>query len=103
MSDDLIDLDNRRSAKDQMAAAVRRDALKDSRDIQASLRKTQEDLEERILGNAAATWHEAAIRARYLIRCYGETAEGQDERCQTLIRRALADLENLIEAEAKNV
>ena len=101
MSDDLIDLDNRRSVEDQMATVIRRDALQNSVDRQESLQKSQRDLEERILNDAATTWREAAIRARYLISCYSYTADGKDERCQALVQRTLADLERLIEDDAK--
>ena len=64
-----------------------------------ALRRRQEELEVQLLAEPAANWREAAIKAQYLIRRYGETAEGQDTRRQKPINRALGDLARLIDEE----
>lgn len=99
MSDDLINLDNRRSVEDLVQTASRRDALKIKKVFQDSLRESKEELEAKILTQSATTWREAAIRAQYIIECYAETPDGRDGRRQMLIRQTLVDLERLIEDE----
>ena len=99
MSDDLINLDNRRSVEDLAQTAFRRDALKIKKVFQDSLRHNNEEIEAKILTQAATSWKEAAIRAQYIIECYAETPDGRDGRRQMLIRQTLVDLERLIEDE----
>lgn len=101
MTDDPVDLDARRSAESKIATDVRRHSLKDFEADQRALRMRQEELEAQLLAEPASNWHEAAIKAQYLIRRYSETAEAQDARRQRLIERALGDLARLIEEEGK--
>lgn len=99
MTDDPVDLDARRSAESKIATEIRRHALRDFEADQAALRLRQEELEVQLLAEPASNWHEAAIKAQYLIRRYSETAEAQDARRQDLIERALGDIARLIEEE----
>ncbi len=99
MTDDPVDLDTRRSSEGRMAADIRRHSLKDFEADQRALRLRQEELEIQLLAEPAANWHEAALKAQYLIRRYSETAEARDARRQDLIERALGDLARLIEED----
>lgn len=99
MTDDPVDLDARRSAEGQIATEIRRHALRDFEADQAALRLRQEELEAQLLAEPASNWHEAAIKAQYLIRRYSETTEARDARRQDLIERALGDIARLIEEE----
>ncbi len=99
MTDDPVDLDARRTTESKIAADIRRHSLKDFEADQAALRRRQEELEAQLLADPAANWHEAAVKAQYLIRRYAETSEAGDARRQKLIQRALGDLARLIDAE----
>lgn len=101
MTDEPVNLDARRTTEGQMATDFRRHSLKEFEADQGALRRRQEELEAQLLAEPAVTWHEAAIKAQYLIRRYSETAESQDARKQKLIQRALGDLARLIEDEPK--
>ena len=46
----------------------------------------------------AVDWHEAAEKARYLLKLFGASMAGQDPRRQTLIEAVLADFERLSDA-----
>lgn len=100
MNDDPVDLDSRRSSEGKVATAIRRHSLKDFEADQESLRLRQAELEAQLMAEPAGSWHEAAIKAQYLIRRYAETLEAQDARRQKLIQRALGDLARLTEEEA---
>lgn len=99
MTDDPVDLDTRRSAEGRIAADIRRHSLKDFEADQRALRLRQEELEVQLLAQPAANWHEAALKAQYLIRRYSETAEASDARRQELIEHTLGDLARLIEED----
>ena len=99
MDDDPIELDNRRSTESRMATEIRRHALRDFEADQSALRTRQAELEVQLLAEPASNWREAAIKAQYLIRRYGETTEAQDARRQKLVNRALGDLARLIDEE----
>ncbi|UWQ56014.1 hypothetical protein [Leisingera caerulea] len=99
MTEEPVDLDARRSAESQIATDIRRHALKDFEADQRKLRLRQEELEVQLLAEPASNWHEAAIKAQYLIRRYSETGDARDARRQRLIERALGDLARLIEEE----
>jgi len=99
MTEEPVDLDARRSAESQIAIDIRRHALKAFEAEQRKLRLRQEKLEVQLLAEPASNWHEAAIKAQYLIRRYSETADARDVRRQRLIERTLGDLARLIEEE----
>lgn len=97
MDDEPVDLDSRRSSVNRMAINIRRHALRDFELDQLALRKRQEELEVQLLAEPAANLREAAIRAQYLIRRYGVTAERQGSRRKKLVNRALGDLARLLD------
>lgn len=99
MTQEPVDLDEWRSAESQIAIGIRRHALKAFEADQKKLRLREEKLEVQLLAEPAATWHEATIKAQYLIRRYSETVEAQNARRKRLIERALGDLARLREEE----
>ena len=52
------------------------------------------------LVSSAATWEEAAVKARYLLNLYAETLAAGDTRTRTLIGAVLRDLEHLANEKA---
>jgi hypothetical protein len=60
-----------------------------------ALRLRQDELESHLLAAPAANWDEAAEKARYLVKLFGNSPAGQDPRRQTLIEAVLADFERL--------
>lgn len=101
MSDDPIPLDGHRTPEGKMATELRRHSLKDVEAGRDAFRRRREELETQLLAEPARTWPEAAAKAQYLIRCYAESAEAQDERRRKLIERALGDLARLTEREGR--
>ncbi|TMV83750.1 hypothetical protein FGG78_22385 [Thioclava sp. BHET1] len=82
MTDAPVDLDTRRSAEGRIAADIRRHSLKDFDADQKALRLRQEELELQLLAQPAANWHDAALKAQYLIRLYADTTEARVGRRQ---------------------
>jgi hypothetical protein len=52
-------------------------------------------LESHLIAAPASNWHEAAEKARYLLKLFGASLAGDDPRRQTLIEAVLADFERL--------
>lgn len=93
-NDEPIDLDGRRGMAAQKSTEIRR-RLQEVQADQAALRHRQEEFERFLLAAPAATWPEAAAKARYLIQLFAATADGRDPRRQKLIESALDDLARL--------
>jgi len=102
MIDELIFLDAWRSVESMIEIDFRRQSLEKSQADQKEHRRKKQELETRLLAGPASNWHQAAIKAKYLICRYAESAFAQDDSQQILIRRALGDIDRLIEAEAAN-
>ncbi|MGE5146295.1 MAG: hypothetical protein ACM3N5_06070 [Candidatus Eiseniibacteriota bacterium] len=94
--DDPVDLDGRRGMAAQKSTEIRR-RLREVQADQAALRHRQEELEHFMLAAPAATWPEAAAKAKYIIQLFAATADGQDPRRKKLIESALDDLARLAE------
>lgn len=99
MTDDPVELDERRGMAAQKATEVRRQQLKDFQTDQAALRRRQEELEKHLLAAPAETWPEAAAKAQYLIQLFADTQEAQDPRRKELIAHALEELARLCDRE----
>jgi hypothetical protein len=98
MTDEPVNLDERRGMAAQRDTEIRRD-LHEVQADQAALRGRQEELEN-FLDAApapAATRTEAVACARYLLQLFATTSEAQDPRRQRLIARALDDLARFAE------
>jgi hypothetical protein len=98
MTDHTIRLDRHRGMAAQKATEVRR-LLAEVEADQKALRVRQEELEAQLIAAPAATWSEAAAKARYLLRVFAATPVAQDPRRQTLIASVLDDFARLAEAD----
>jgi hypothetical protein len=92
-------LDERRGMAAQKATEIRRHLAEIEAD-QAALRRRQEELERFLLASPAASWAEAAEKARYLLTLLAETSLGSDPRRRRLIADVLEDFERLEVAAA---
>jgi hypothetical protein len=94
MSDDPISLDSHRGMAAQKATDIRR-RLSEVKADQTALQQRQNELEQFLLSAPAATWQEAAEKARYLIGLFAATLSAQDRRHQELITSVLEDFDRL--------
>lgn len=94
MTDRTIDLDQHRGMSAQKATELRR-ILADVDDAEKALRLRQESLEKQLIAEPAATWPEAAEKARYLINLFAGTSAADDPRRKILIANVLADFDRL--------
>ena len=94
MGSDPVVLDERRGMTAQKATEIRR--LRSEVEAQrAALRRRQAELEEHFLAGPAATWEEAAEKARYLIMLLADMPEGRDPRRRKIIAGVLDDFTRL--------
>ena len=94
MEDDPVELDERRGMMAQRATEMRR-LRADVEAQRAALRRRQAELEEHFLAGPAATWEEAAEKARYLIMLLADMPEGRDPRRREIIAGVLDDFTRL--------
>jgi hypothetical protein len=94
MTDKTIDLDQHRGMAAQKATDTRR-MLADVEANEAALRLRQDELESHLIAAPAASWQEAAEKARYLLNLFAATLTSQDPRRQKLIAAVLADFKRL--------
>jgi hypothetical protein len=94
MTDKPVDLDERRGMAAQKATNFRRLLAKVVANERA-LRLRQDELESHLIAAPAATWEEAAEKARYLLTLFAATLSAEDPRRQKLIAAVLADFERL--------
>ena len=102
MTDNPVDLDERRDAAALKAIEIRRQRLMEFQDDQAALRCRQEELEKLLLAAPAETWPEAAAKAEYLIQLFADTPEAQDPRRKELIAHALDDIARLCNCDKEH-
>ena len=100
MTDRPIELDQHRGMAAQKATEIRR-LLAEVEDNEKALRQRQEELEAQLLAIPAASWSEAAGKARYLLGIFASTSIAQDPRRQKLIANVLEDFERLSRAEGE--
>jgi hypothetical protein len=94
MTEKTIDLDQRRGMAAQKATGLRR-LLADVEANEKQLRLRQDELEEHLMAAPAASWQEAAEKARYLLNLFAATLVSQDPRKQRLIAAVIADFKRL--------
>ena len=87
-------LDRHRGMAAQQATDFRR-LLAEVEENEAALRRRQKNLEDRLASAPAATWTEAAERARYLLKLFLDTTQGRDPRRQRLVASLLEDFARL--------
>lgn len=102
MTDEPVELDERRGMAAQKATEIRRERLSTFQEDQATLRRHQEELEKHLLAAPAKTWPEAAVKAEYLIQLFADTLEAQDPRRKALIAHVMEDLARLNEQEIES-
>lgn len=81
-----------------MAAQVATDARRHLSEVEAdqeALRQAQAELESFLFARDAASWPEAAEKAKYLIRMFAATPEAQDPRNRRLIEAVIEDFRRL--------
>jgi hypothetical protein len=94
MTDKTVDLDKRRGMAAQRATDLRR-LLSEVEANDKILRERQDDLETHLLAAPAATWAEAAEKARYVLGLYAATLATEDTRRRKLVAAVLEDFERL--------
>jgi len=94
MTDDPIELDERRGLAAQKATGSRR-LLAQVEANERVLRARRDELEAHLIAAPAASWPEAAQKARYVIQLYAATLGVGDTQRQTLVAAVLADLARL--------
>lgn len=94
MTDDVIDLDKRRGMASQAATDSRR-LLADVEANEQGLRQHRDALEAHLLATQAATWREAAEKARFVLGLYAAMLDKSDTQRRALVGAVLADFERL--------
>lgn len=94
MTDKTVDLDKRRGMAAQKATDLRR-LLSEVEANEKVLRARQDELEAHLLAAPAATWSEAAEKARYVLGLYAATLAIEDTRRRELVAAVLQDFERL--------
>jgi hypothetical protein len=94
MTEKTIDLDGRRGMAAQKATDLRR-LLSEVEANERALRERQVELEAHLLAAPAATWPEAAEKARYVLGLYAALLASGDTRHRTLVAAVLDDFDRL--------
>jgi len=94
MTENPVELDQHRGMAAQKATGLRR-LLADVEANEKQLRLRQDELEEHLMAAPAASWQEAAEKARYLLNLFAATLVSQDPRKQRLIAAVIADFKRL--------
>ena len=94
MTDNTIDLDTHRGMAAQQATDLRR-LQTEVEANEAALRTSQSELEAHLLAAPAASWPQAADKARYLLRLFAASSGSGDIRRQQLIAAVLDDFDRL--------
>jgi hypothetical protein len=94
VTDKPVDLDKHRGMAAQKATDLRR-LLSEVEANAKKLRLRQDELEAQLITAPAATWPEAAEKARYLLRLFAATLPSEDTRRRKLVAAVLDDFERL--------
>jgi hypothetical protein len=97
MTDKTVDLDRHRGMAAQKATDLRR-LLADVEANEQALRLRQDEVEQSLTAAPAATWEEAAEKARYLLKLFRASLATHDSRKQKLLDAVLADFDRLANA-----
>jgi hypothetical protein len=98
MSDHPVDLDKHRGMAAQKATDLRR-ALAEVETHARELRDRESDLEQRMMSAPAASWPEAAVKARHLLNLYAASLPAEDTRRRALVTMLLDDFARLTDAD----
>jgi hypothetical protein len=94
VSDKPLDLDSHRGMAAQKATDIRR-ILADVENNARELRDRQAVLEDQLLSAPAASWPEAAAKARYVLNLYAAGLAPADTRHRDLVAAVFADFARL--------
>ena len=94
MSDNPVDLDKHRGMASQKATDIRR-MLAEAEDNAKVLRDRQGVVESQLLSAPAASWPEAAAKARYVLNLYAADLAASDTHHRDLVAAVLADFVRL--------
>jgi hypothetical protein len=94
VSDEPLDLDKHRGMAAQKATDIRR-ILADVESNAKELRDRQAVLENQLLSVPAASWSEAAAKARYIFNLYAAGLAADDTHHRDLVSAVLADFNQL--------
>jgi hypothetical protein len=94
VSDKPLDLDKHRGMAEQKATDIRR-ILADVENNANDLRDRQGILENQLLSAPAASWPEAAAKARYVLNLYAAGLAPADTHDRDLVAAVLADFARL--------
>jgi hypothetical protein len=94
MTDIPVDLDSHRGMAAQKATDLRR-ALADVEAQVRELREREADLENRMMSVPAASWPEAAVKARHLLNLYAASLPSEDTRHRALVAALFDDFARL--------
>jgi hypothetical protein len=94
VSDEPLDLDKHRGMAAQKATDIRR-ILADVENNAKDLRDRQAALEHQLLSIPAASWPEAAAKARYIFNLYAAGLAADDTHHRDLVSAVLADFNQL--------
>jgi hypothetical protein len=94
MTDIPVDLDAHRGMAAQKATDLRR-ALADVEAQVRELREREAELENRMMSVPAASWPEAAVKARHLLNLYAAGLPTEDTRHRALVAALFDDFARL--------
>jgi hypothetical protein len=94
VSDKPLELDRHRGRAAQKATDIRR-ALAEVENNARDLRDRQRVLENQLLSVPAASWQDAAAKARYLLNLYAAALAPADTRHRDLVAALFADFVRL--------
>ncbi|WP_027535905.1 hypothetical protein [Bradyrhizobium sp. WSM3983] len=94
MTDIPVDLDKHRGMAAQKATDLRR-ALAEVETHVRELREREADLENRMMSVPAASWAEAAVKARHLLNLYAASLPTEDTRHRALVAALFDDFARL--------
>jgi hypothetical protein len=94
VSEKPLDLDKHRGMAAQKATDIRR-ALAEIENNARQLREWQNSLENQMLSVQAASWPEAAAKARYILNLYAAGLAPEDAHHRDLVAAVLADFARL--------
>jgi hypothetical protein len=94
MTDEPFDLDKHRGMAAQKATDLRR-AIAEVESHARDLRERQAGFEKQLLSAPAASWPEAAAKARYVLNLYAAGLPSEDTRHRDLIAAILDDFARL--------
>ena len=102
MTDDPVNLDERRAKSARKAIEARRQRVEERHAHQAAKQLRQDELERLLMAGQAKTVPDAIAKARYLLQLFAATNEGREPRRRELIALALEDLSRLPELAKEN-